>query len=270
MTIPNSVTYIGNYAFEGCSGLTAVTIPNSVTYIGNYAFSGCSGLTAINVDSGNRQYMSVDGVLFDYNQTRLICYPGGKTGAYAIPDSVTSIGESAFEGCSGLTDVYYGGTEAQWNAIFIDGGNDSLTDARIHYNSAGPDEPAPTGTPTPTATPTPEPTPTPAATFGLPSALTASDGQPITAASLAQPMEISVPVQYSGTEEQNATVAVAFYDGGGRFVGIGTASVTMHSGENAVLVPVGGVSGAVSMKAFVLDTGLAPLCGAGRYDIPAA
>ena len=69
-TIPNSVTSIGNYAFNGCCGLTSLTIPNSVTSIGSYAFYGCSGLTSL-----------------------------------TIPNSVTSIGNYAFNGCSGLTSL---------------------------------------------------------------------------------------------------------------------------------------------------------------------
>ena len=105
----NSVTYtvtsIGDDAFYGCTGLTSVTIPNSVTSIGSSAFSGCSGLTSIDVASDNSNYCSVDGVLFNKDKTTLIQYPGGKQGAYTIPNSVTSIGYAAFSGCSGLTSV---------------------------------------------------------------------------------------------------------------------------------------------------------------------
>ena len=72
VTIPNSVTSIGRFAFYDCSGLTSVTIPNSVTSIGEYAFYGCSGLTSV-----------------------------------TIPNSVTSIGEYAFYGCSGLTSLNF-------------------------------------------------------------------------------------------------------------------------------------------------------------------
>jgi hypothetical protein len=82
-----------------------VTIPNSVTSIGNSAFSGCKGLTSINVASDNSNYCSVDGVLFNKDKTTLIQYPGGKQGAYTIPNSVTSIGDYAFPGCSGLTSI---------------------------------------------------------------------------------------------------------------------------------------------------------------------
>ncbi|MDO4972333.1 MAG: leucine-rich repeat domain-containing protein, partial [Bacteroidales bacterium] len=114
VTIPSSVTYdgksysvtsIGEYAFSGCTGLTSVTIPNSVTSIGDDAFYGCTGLKGFYVDSGNQYYTSVGGVLFCKDKTTLICYPGGKGGAYEIPNSVTSIGNWAFYGCTGLTSV---------------------------------------------------------------------------------------------------------------------------------------------------------------------
>ncbi len=100
ITIGNSVTSIGGYAFEGCTSLTSITIPDSVTSIGYHAFSGCDSLTSI-----------------------------------IIPDSVTSIGDHAFYRCSSLTDVYYSGTEEQWNNISIaSSGNNYLKNATIHFN----------------------------------------------------------------------------------------------------------------------------------------
>ncbi len=104
VTIGNSVTSIGDYVFSGCSGLTSVTIGNSVTSIGDGAFYYCSSLTSINVASGNTHYSSIDGVLYNYVQDTLMQCPCAKT-SITIPNSVTSIGEAAFENCSGLTSV---------------------------------------------------------------------------------------------------------------------------------------------------------------------
>ena len=104
VTIPNSVTSIGDRAFIACSGLMSVIIPNSITSIGENAFIGCDGLTSINVAWGNTHYSSIDGVLYNHVQDTLIRCPGTKT-SVTIPNSVTSIGEGAFGGCSGLTSI---------------------------------------------------------------------------------------------------------------------------------------------------------------------
>ena len=109
ITIPNSVTSIGSCAFYDCTSLTSFKIPNSVTSIGDYAFNSCSSLTSIKVDSDNQYYFSQDGVLFNKNKTTLIQYPIGNTRtSYTIPDSVTRIGDSAFEYCTRLTSVTIG------------------------------------------------------------------------------------------------------------------------------------------------------------------
>ena len=106
ITLPNSVISIGNDTFLGCNKLTSITIPNSVTSIGERVFAGCSSLTAINVAEANKFYSSVDGVLFNKDKTELICYPPSKVDdSYSIPNSVTSIGASAFIYCSNLTNI---------------------------------------------------------------------------------------------------------------------------------------------------------------------
>ncbi len=91
--IPSTVTYIGDSAFYGCTGLTSITIPSTVTYIGVSAFNGCTGLTSATIPA-NVTYIGMSAF-------------NGCTGltSATIPASVTSIGGSAFYGCTGLTSV---------------------------------------------------------------------------------------------------------------------------------------------------------------------
>jgi hypothetical protein len=105
VTIPNSVSSIGDGAFANCTSLTSITIPAGVSSIGFGLFAGCAGLAGITVDASNSYYSSSAGVLFDKNQTTLIQYPANKTGNYAIPAGVTSIGDEAFYQCTRLTSV---------------------------------------------------------------------------------------------------------------------------------------------------------------------
>ena len=145
--IPSSVTSIRDYAFSSCSGLTGIEIPSSVTKIGEAAFSGCSRLTSINVEAGNEVYDSRDNCNAIIKKATNTLIQGCKNtkipssvtsiGNYAfydcsgltgieIPSSVTSIGDLAFWFCSGLKDVYYTGTQEQWNAISFGSGGDVL------------------------------------------------------------------------------------------------------------------------------------------------
>jgi hypothetical protein len=96
---------IPNNAFFGCTGLTSITIPDSVTSIGSFAFSDCTGLESIHVGINNPNFASQDGILYNKGKTQLILAPGGIKGSITIPDSVTSIGNAAFFGCTGLTSV---------------------------------------------------------------------------------------------------------------------------------------------------------------------
>ena len=101
--IPNTVTKIGERAFEGCTGLTSLYIPNSVTEIGSSVFYGCSGLMSIVVDPGASKYDSRNNcnALIETESNTLIA---GCMNTI-IPNSVTKISSSAFEGCTGLTSI---------------------------------------------------------------------------------------------------------------------------------------------------------------------
>ena len=104
--IPEGVISIGKYAFFNCTNLTNITIPNSVTFIGKRIFIGCNNLMNINVDSLNPNYCSIDCVLFNKEQTRLIQYPAGnKRTEYKVPARVTSIDKCAFNRCNNLERI---------------------------------------------------------------------------------------------------------------------------------------------------------------------
>ena len=129
--IPSSVTRIGERAFWDCSELTSIEIPSSVTRIGYGAFDGCSGLTSITVEAGNAMYDSRDNsnALIETKTNTLIL--GCKS--IEIPSSVTSIVNYAFVDCIGLKDVYYTGTQEQWNAISFGNGGDA-SDVFVIYD----------------------------------------------------------------------------------------------------------------------------------------
>ena len=117
LIIPNSVTSIGNYAFENCTGLTSVTIPNNVTSIGERTFSGCTGLTSIDIKNsviGSSMFSGCTGLTFVTIPESVTSIGGGAfymcTGltSITIPSSVTTIGPGAFYGCSTLSSLKIG------------------------------------------------------------------------------------------------------------------------------------------------------------------
>ena len=105
------VTGIGANAFLSCSNLTSVTIPAGIIGIGNGPFSVCTNLTSITVSTASTAYVSINGVLFNKSQTKLVQYPAGKSGSdYTIPDNITIIAGGAFWGCNSLTGITVSGS----------------------------------------------------------------------------------------------------------------------------------------------------------------
>ena len=112
LIIPNDITEIKGYSFYNCAGLTYITVPNSVTSIGNSAFNGCNGLTKLVLEDGTEQ---ISGLSFPdspietlyLGRNTISAFVGGKTTLkeVTIGNSITEIGNSAFNGCSGLTEV---------------------------------------------------------------------------------------------------------------------------------------------------------------------
>ncbi|MBE6712289.1 MAG: hypothetical protein E7580_02080 [Ruminococcaceae bacterium] len=117
-----SVTSIGEGAFFG-SNISQISIPDSVTSVGDFAFSECSSAQSVSFGTGLK---SVGDSAFAY------C---SNVKGVTIPLSVTSIGTDAFAGCSALTDVWFEGTETQRNKMLLGSGNELLIRANWHYKS---------------------------------------------------------------------------------------------------------------------------------------
>ena len=104
--MPTNVTIVVSAAFEYSPSVTGVVIGTNVTNIGQYALYDCQSLTSITLNPANSFYTSSNGVLFDKKMTVLIQYPSGLQGSYAIPQTVTNLGDGAFGDTLGLTSVF--------------------------------------------------------------------------------------------------------------------------------------------------------------------
>ena len=117
LNLPAGITKIGYNAFQGCSGLTSLNLPAGITSIGSYAFMGCSGLTSLNLPAGITEIDKY--AFYDCNGLTSLNLPAGVTEigyrafkgcsglkSLTLPAGITEIGKEAFYGCSGLTSIY--------------------------------------------------------------------------------------------------------------------------------------------------------------------
>ena len=158
LVLSNGLKYIDNHAFSGAF-IDYTSIPESVISIDKTAFDNCN-LESITVSANNPYYCSVDGVLYSKDMKTLIRYAGPDYASFTIPNTVTHIGDRAFEnsgivtlvipdsvtdigeniifGGISLDAIYYTGTEEQWNNIKISPYNDillnGLFDIPIYFN----------------------------------------------------------------------------------------------------------------------------------------
>lgn len=102
--VPSTVTAIAEYAFYPCTHLSKIFLPKGVSSIGECAFTGCNA--EIYLEEGNTVYSWEEGVLFNKDKTTLISCQTSKSGTYAVPDSVTTIADTAFQDCSDLTEIH--------------------------------------------------------------------------------------------------------------------------------------------------------------------
>lgn len=146
VTIQDGTTNIGEYAFYGCSSLINIILPETVTLIGNYAFWECQSLASVKLPatlqilgegafSGCTSLISVS-IPSSLTEISKRAFLGcTKLASVEIPNSIKTIAYAAFDNCGALTDVYFGGSDMDWQMLQrgIDGGNIALSNATKHY-----------------------------------------------------------------------------------------------------------------------------------------
>ncbi|MDE7276943.1 MAG: leucine-rich repeat domain-containing protein, partial [Lachnospiraceae bacterium] len=179
-TISEGVETIGQNAFQSCAGLTSIALPASIGEVGAGAFFQCQAMTNATFAPGSKQVKLGDNLFTQCYYLMNVTLPKnidcigkgmfqncimlvgveipqgaesiGESAfascstmvAVAIPDSVTTIGSAAFSACPSLADIYFAGTEAQWNSISKIGDTaTTVLSATIHYNYTSATDPAP-------------------------------------------------------------------------------------------------------------------------------
>ena len=128
------VTAIEDSAFFENPNIIAVQIPSTVMSIGKMAFGGCPALVYVSVDTKNKVYTDINGVLFSKDKTRLILFPSAnQTTELSISASVTEIADMAFFSTPYLKYIKYGGALSDWNKIKIGEKNYGIYSASLSF-----------------------------------------------------------------------------------------------------------------------------------------
>ena len=205
VTLSDGVETIADKAFSSCASLTYAALPNSVTSIGASAFEDCTALKSVSIPAGVSGLNS--GTFNNCTSLKRV----------SIHKNLKTIAMSAFNGCTSLEDVYFNGTEDEWNAIAISPLlNDPLMNAAIHY-AGDPFIPV-------------------SASF----ASVDYDGNDVAA------------VLTFDQCDSDLDVFVAVYQDG-RMIKAASATVSEGAGSSTVSIPVNGLSGEYQVKAFFLD-----------------
>ena len=145
MSIPEGLTYLGTYAFDHCACLSEINIPAGLTSISNMAFFMCDGVKELRIPKNvtnighsafsycrSLEYVEIeDGITLIDSR---VFYGCNKLEIISIPSSISTVIEAAFDGCNALKEVYYNGTEEEWNEVNIEEENDPLLNAQIHFH----------------------------------------------------------------------------------------------------------------------------------------
>ena len=255
VNLPDSVSFIAGYVFYQCENLESVKLPKEIGTLQSSVFEGCKRLIISEIPANNSgMTVTIDRRAFaDCDSLTSVKIPNSVIYEEAfidcdnlknliLPADIGHIGERAFYKCDSLRDVYYAGSQEQWDNI--SGIKSSFLISKnitVHYNSSGPDF--------------------------LPAAPPLVNGHVIRAEDLSGLREITLPLIVSVSSPTKITVMVPFYDIDGRFVGIGFITQTVDRNTASVTASVAGdVSKAASVKVMVVGA-LRPASPSDSYPI---
>ncbi len=105
--LPSTLKEIGGYAFANCTAIKTLTLPKGLETLGENVFAGCTGILEVKLASGNTHFALYDNIIYDYNMTKVVFCPSGRTEKVVIPNNVTEIGDYAFYMCDELKEYEF-------------------------------------------------------------------------------------------------------------------------------------------------------------------